>query len=234
MYRMRRAWASPCSTENSPGGGYNGRAFRTAFTERIDRMAAKITAMTIPARLPAVILFAETRGFTRTSAMLQAEVVLSQAAAFFDLVRAAIERNGGSVHNVLNDTLMAFFMGPDRAKQAVQAAQEIQRDFDFIEESWTRDFGIRAAVAMGLHAGDAVIGIAGNAPMMVIGDSISIATRLLHRARAGEFVISASVMDALGENRSALEAQALPPLEIPRRDPVELFGVLRDARLDFT
>jgi class 3 adenylate cyclase len=197
-------------------------------------MTAKIIDMTTPARLPAVILFAETRGFTRTSAMLQAVEVLNQAAAFFELVRSATERNGGTVHNVLNDTLMAFFTGPDRARQAVQAAQEIQRDFDAIEESWTRDFGIRAAVAMGLHAGDAVIGIAGRAPMMVIGDSISIATRLLHRARAGEFVISGAVIDAMGDDRSALEAEPLPPLEIPRRDPVPLFGVLRDARLDFT
>ena len=197
-------------------------------------MTAKITAMTIPARLPAVILFAETRGFTRTSAMLRPEVVLKQASVFFDLVRSAIERNGGTVHNVLNDTLMAFFMGPDRAKQAVQAAQEIQSDFDVIEESWTRDFGIRAAVAMGLHAGDAVIGIAGSTPLMMIGDTISIAARLLHRARAGEFVISATVMDALGAHRAGLEAEALPPLEIARRDPVQLFGVLRDARLDFT
>jgi class 3 adenylate cyclase len=70
--------------------------------------------------------------------------------------------------------------------------------------------------------------------MMVIGDSISIATRLLHRARAGEFVISGAVIDAMGDDRSALEAEPLPPLEIPRRDPVPLFGVLRDARLDFT
>lgn len=197
-------------------------------------MTAKIIEMTTPARLPAVILFAETRGFTRTSAMLQPEVVLKQASAFFDLVRAAVERKGGTVHNVLNDTLMAFFIGPERAQQAVQAAQEIQRDFDAIEESWTRDFGIRAAVAMGLHAGDAVIGITGKAPMMVIGDSISVAARLLHRARAGEFVISASVMEALGEDRAGIEAEALPPLEIARRDPVQLYGVLRDARLDFT
>lgn len=197
-------------------------------------MAAKITAMTIPARLPAVILFAETRGFTRTSAILQPEAVLGQAAVFFDMARAAAERNSGTVHHVLNDTLMAFFMGPDRARLAIQAAQEIQRDFDAIEESWTRDFGIRAAVAMGLHAGDAVIGIAGGAPLMVIGDSISIAARLLHRARAGEFVISAALMDVLGESKAALDAEPLPPLEIPRRDPVPLFGVLRDARLDFT
>ena len=67
-----------------------------------------------------------------------------------------------------------------------------------------------------------------------IGDSVSIAARLLHRARAGEFVLSAAVMDALGNDRTTLQAEPLPPLEITRRDPAQLFGVLCDARLDFT
>jgi class 3 adenylate cyclase len=78
------------------------------------------------------------------------------------------------------------------------------------------------------------MGAVGNAAPMLIGDSVSIATRLLHRARAGEFVLSAPVMTALGDNQSALEAEPLPPLEITRREPVQLYGVLRDARLDFT
>lgn len=197
-------------------------------------MAATITAMTTPARLPVVILFAETRGFTRTSAILQPAVVLDQASVFFDLVRTAVERNGGTVHNILNDTMMVFFAGAGRARQAVQTAQEIQHDFDGIEDTWARDFGIRAAVAIGIHAGDAVTGAVGNAAPMLIGDSVSIATRLLHRARAGEFVLSAPVMDALGDGQSALDAEPLPPLEIARREPVQLYGVLRDARLDFT
>lgn len=197
-------------------------------------MAATITAMTAPARLPVVILFAETRGFTRTSAILQPAVVLDQVAVFFNLARTAAVRNGGTVHNMLNDTIMAYFAGADRAQQAVLTAQEIQRDFDGIEDAWARDFGIRAAVAMGIHAGDAVMGSTDNMPPMLVGDSVSIATRLLHRARAGEFVLSAPVMDELGDHQSTLDAEPLPPLEITRRDPVQLFGVLRDARLDFT
>jgi hypothetical protein len=32
----------------------------------------------------------------------------------------------------------------------------------------------------------------------------------------------------------SLDAEKLPPLMMPRRDPVPLFGVLRDTRLDFT
>lgn len=200
-------------------------------------MAAPKSREAAPERIEAVILFAETRGFTRTSAILPAPVVLARLAEFFAVVRAAVERQGGTVRNVLNDTLMASFSGKAREHKAVQAAQEIQRDFAQFEESWERDFGIRAAVAIGLHAGETVIGTAAGAmpgQPLVIGDNVSIADRLLHRARAGEYVLSKPVMDALVAAGVALEAQALPPLEIPRRDPVQLYGVLRDTRLDFT
>jgi class 3 adenylate cyclase len=186
-----------------------------------------------PERTQVVLLFAETRGFTRTSAMLPAPVVLARVAEFFALVQAAVERQGGTVRNVLNDTLMASFEGKERAQQAVQAAEAIQNNFSKLEEPWERDYGIRTSVAIGLHAGDVVIG-AGGGHALVIGDCVSIAERLLHRARAGEFVLSKAVMDALAAAAFTLEVKELPPLEIPRREPVQLFGVLRDTRLDFT
>ncbi|MBM3374231.1 MAG: hypothetical protein FJY44_10225, partial [Betaproteobacteria bacterium] len=119
-------------------------------------MCLTATVADLPARLPVVILFAETRGFTRTSALLEPAVVLRQAEVFFELTAAIVERNSGTVHSRLNDTLMACFRGDRRAHRAVQSAQELQRDFGIIEEAWTREFGIRAAVAIGLHAGDAV------------------------------------------------------------------------------
>lgn len=197
-------------------------------------MSAKIIPLGAPTRLPAVILFAETRGFTRTSAMLEPPVVLAQNDRFFAMVRDAIDRNGGNVQNLLNDTLMATFSGASRAQQAVQAALDVQSGFVAIEESWARDFGIRAAVAIGLHAGDTVFGHSGDSAQ-VVGDCVSIAARLLHRARAGELVLSAPVLETLdAEAATALETEPLPPLVMPRREPIALHGVLRDARLDFT
>ena len=190
-----------------------------------------------PERIPVVILFAETRGFTRTSDMLEPAVVLARISEFFALVQTAIERHGGTVRNVLNDNLVASFSGKAGAQQAVEAAQDIQREFAVFEESWERDYGLRAAVAVGLHAGDAVIGVVGRpAPeqSLIIGDSVSITERLLHRARAGEFVLSESVMDGLAAGDFTLDTEELPPLVIPRREPIRLFGVLRDTRLDFT
>lgn len=199
-------------------------------------MAVPKSAAAAPERTPVVILFAETRGFTRTSEILQPSVVLARVSEFFALVRAAVERQGGVVRNVLNDTLMASFADKDHARHAAQAAQEIQRDFAVFEESWEREYGIRAAVAIGLHAGDVVFGVAGNPrpEPLVVGDCVSIAERLLHRARAGEYLMSEPLMDALRAAGFAIEADKLPPLELPRREPIRLFGVLRDTRLDFT
>lgn len=198
-------------------------------------MAAKKSAVAGPERIPVVMLIAETRGFTRTSDMLEPAVVLARISEFFALVQTAVEGHGGIVRNVLNDTLAASFSGDAGAQHAVEAAQDIQREFAAFEESWERDYGIRAAVAIGLHAGDAVIGAIGKptpGQLLIISDSVSIAERLLHRARAGEFVLSKSVMNGLG--KFTLDTEALPPLSIPGREPIELFGVIRDTRLDFT
>ena len=188
-------------------------------------------------RATLVILYAETRGFTRMSEILEPAVVLARVAEFFALVAAAVERHEGTVRNLLNDNLVATFGGPANARHAVEAAQEIQRDFTALEEAWQRDYNFGTAVAMGLHCGDAVVGSLGDAlggQVLIIGDGLSIAERLLHRARAGEFVFSKAIMDALVLNQYVLEAEELPPLIITRREPIALFGVLLDTRLDFT
>lgn len=41
-------------------------------------------------------------------------------------------------------------------------------------------------------------------------------------------------MDALVAAQFVLEAEELPPLKIPPREPIRVFGVLVDTRLDFT
>jgi len=41
-------------------------------------------------------------------------------------------------------------------------------------------------------------------------------------------------MDLAAEMGVTIDAEELPSLEIPRREPIKLFGVLVDTRLDFT
>lgn len=193
------------------------------------------SGVTVPERATVTNLFAKLRGFTRMADTLDPPVVLARASEFFALAAAAVERHEGTVINVVNDTLMATFAGQRGAPHAVQAAQEILRDVTILNAAWQHDHDIRAAVAMGLHGGAAVFGFPGGtmpAQPLVIGDSVSVAELLLHRARAGEIVVSKTLMDALAASGFVLEAKELPLFRVPRREPLRIFGVVLDTRLD--
>lgn len=197
--------------------------------------------MTSPERRAAAVLYAELRNFTRLSEALQPDKVLALANEFFSLAARAIKDNTGSVLSVHNDGLVAAFVAGD-AKQfngdAVKAAKTIQGEFGPIGERWQAEYGLPAAVALGVHTGETVFGLAGpqGAQQFVgFGDSVSIAERLVHRARAGEIVVSLDVMKALGSEVKTLGAEELPPLELGgKRAPLPIYGMLLETRLDFT
>jgi len=201
-------------------------------------MSALKSDFSVPVRAPLVILFVETRGFTRISEMLEPAVVIARLSEFFALVTEAVERNEGIVVDILNDNLIAAFDGEGDSIRAVQAAQDIQRKFTALEESWSLEYGIRAATSMGLHSGTAVVGLASGGKSAgqrhIVGDAVSVAERLLHRARAGEIVMSKTVYDGLSLSQFEVEAEELPPLEVPRRESIPLWGLPLDTRLDFT
>jgi class 3 adenylate cyclase len=69
---------------------------------------------------------------------------------------------------------------------------------------------------------------------VAFGDCVSIAERLVHRARAGEVILSIEVIKALGTAAQSLGARQLPPLELAKRAPIPLYGIVLETRLDFT
>lgn len=191
-------------------------------------------------RTPAAILFAELRNFTSMSEMLDAARVLALADQFFDCAARAVDANGGESVAVHNDSLLAAFRAggaAEQARAALRAAQRMGAEFDPVVQAWQRDYGLRAAIALGVHLGDAVFGEAGPASQrsaVVFGDCVSIAERLVHRARAGELVLSHTVLGVVSVAELELDAQPLPPLELHNRPPMRIYGVLRNDRLDFT
>lgn len=191
-------------------------------------------------RSPAVILHAELRNFTRLSEMLEPERVLQLASAFFSVAGSAIKVQSGELFSLQNDSLVAVFRTGKPAQfaaQATGAAQAMLREFEPIGERWKADFGLPATLAVGMHLADTIFGMAGpkgGEQYVAFGDSVSIAERLVHRARAGELVLSAEVMKVLGGAAAGLGAKPLPPLELGRRPAIPIYGVLLESRLDFT
>ncbi|HVJ12887.1 MAG TPA: hypothetical protein VNC62_15055, partial [Burkholderiales bacterium] len=70
---------------------------------------------------------------------------------------------------------------------------------------------------------------------IAFGDCVSIADRLVHRARAGEVVISFEVIKLLGSTAAqSLGLEELPALQLGKRPPLPIYGLVLETRLDFT
>jgi class 3 adenylate cyclase len=192
-------------------------------------------------RGPAAIFYAELRNFTGLSEVLDPERVLQLASAFFSLASAAVKAQDGEVLSLQNDALVGAFRNGNPAQSAMRAilaAQALLRDFGPVGERWQNDYGLPATLSAGVHLGDTIFGMAGpqgGEQYVAFGDTVSIAERLVHRARAGEIVLSAAVATAIGSATTAsLEAKPLPPLDLGRRPAMSIYGILLETRLDFT
>lgn len=197
--------------------------------------------MSQPERREAALLNTELRNFTRLSEVLEPAKVLELANDFFSLSAMAITANRGKVLSVQNDMLVSAFSSADRqqfCERALKAAQDIQREFGSMADEWKASYGLPAAVSSALHVGEAVFGMAGpiaSQQFVGFGDCISIADRLVHRARNGEIVFSLDFMKALGAGTvKALAAEELPSLELARRPAIRIYGLPLEKRLDFT
>jgi len=199
-----------------------------------------ITSYPTPDRRQAVLLDSELRGLARMSEALDPDLVLRLANEFFTFAADIVAAHGGEAVTSQHDTLLSAFLrgSPLQAsQQAVRAARRIQADYPSLAEKWRAAHGLRTAVAQGLHLGEAVLGVAGPKGLerrVAFGDSVSLAQHMVNRARAGEFVMSEAVMGALSVENLDLDAEPLPQLELPRRAPIRIYGVLVEGRLDFT
>jgi class 3 adenylate cyclase len=180
------------------------------------------------------VLYAELRNFTRLSEVLDPAKVMELANEFFALAARHLSAHSGRVLAVHNDSMLGIFTA---AADALTAAQAVQREFPVIGERWQNEYGLPAGVALGAHLGEAVLGMAGPPgaqQYVAFGDCVSIAERLVHRARSGEIVLSHDLITAIGVDAESIGAKRLPPLELGRRPALPIYGIMLETRLDFT
>lgn len=191
-------------------------------------------------RRQAVLLCTELRGLARMSDALDPSLVLFLANEFFSFAGDVVTAHAGEAVTSHHEMLLSVFTRGNviqAAQQAVRAAQRVQADFPALADKWRTTYGLRTAVAQGLHMGEAVLGLAGprgQEHRVAFGDSVSVAQCMLNRARAGEFVMTEALMGALSVDNLNLDAEPLPQMELPRRPPIRIYGVLVSERLDFT
>ena len=153
---------------------------------------------------------------------------------FFAAVGNAIITHGGTIDKFLGDGLLAFF-GLERGVQAgcrdaLCAARAIDLALDHVNAKLEAELGNPLRVAIGLHAGQCIIGRIGFGPsrdVTVIGNAVNVASRLESLAKAHDFqiMVSKDVTDNI--NWPGQEAQTI---EVDVRGVVAKMQVVGIAR----
>jgi adenylate cyclase len=175
----------------------------------------------------ATILFADLQGFTSFSERTTPARLATMLNGYFGKLVPLLEQDGGVVHQIVGDAVMAIFNQrgdqPDHAARAVRtalafqsAAAEIASD----HPDWPR---FRVGVNSGEVLAGLVGGSSGHRKHGVVGDTVNLAARLESVAPVGQVVVGAETAAALPPG-AVLER--LPPLELKGKgEPVEAFVV---------
>ena len=142
-------------------------------------------------RKTVTIVFCDVVGSTAMGEALDPESLRHVMERYFDAMRAAIERHGGTVEKFIGDAVMAVFGVPqvheDDALRAVRAAAEMREALASLNEELDRDHGTTLACRIGVNTGEVVAG-AGD-QTIVTGDAVNVAARLEQAAAPGEILL---------------------------------------------
>ena len=209
--------------------------------EILARPGLPVSAFEHPNRTArASVMFADMRGFTRIAERLDPDRVVRILNEYFSLLTSISFEHEGTVFNMAGDCLMVGFgvplEQPDLALRAVRTASEILERFGALAATWRTKYGIDTGVGIGINLGDVIAGNVGCSSYMsytIIGDTVNVASRLAQRARAGEMLFSAPIVQALAGTPFAVQAVALPALTLRgRSSPLDIHCIPAMSRMD--
>jgi len=145
----------------------------------------------------ATTLFADVRGYTALVADQPPEATLDLLNRYLTVVSDAVEREGGTVADLLGDGIFAFFGAPvmhlDDPARAVRAGLAMQEAVGSLEIPSMP--GVRLQTGIGITTGEVIAGNIGSVRRMhyaVVGEAVNIAARLQAAAGPGQILIDAA------------------------------------------
>jgi adenylate cyclase len=174
-------------------------------------------------------LFADIRGFTSFSEITDPATLVDVLNRYLAAATRPILEEGGTIDKFVGDAIMAWFNAPlpqtdhvlRAAKAALglrQAAEEVSRELD---PAMRLDFGI------GLHCGEALLGLIGSQERLdytALGDSVNTAKRLQEHAAPGQILIS---QEAACQGGELLLTRPAPAVRAAGKErPIEVLELL--------
>jgi class 3 adenylate cyclase/tetratricopeptide (TPR) repeat protein len=178
------------------------------------------------ARKTVSVLFCDLADSTMLGERLDPEPLRELLGRWYEEMRIAVERHGGTVEKFIGDAVMAVFGLPraheDDALRAVRAALDMQRAVERMNASLAERQVPELRIRIGINTGEVVTG--DEAATLATGDAVNTAKRLEEAAGGGEILIGA-VTEALVRHASRLES--LDPVAAKGKSaPVEAWRVL--------
>ena len=178
------------------------------------------------ARKTVSVLFCDLADSTMLGERLDPEPLRELLGRWYEEMRIAVERHGGTVEKFIGDAVMAVFGLPraheDDALRAVRAAVDMQRAVERMNAAVAERQGPELRIRIGINTGEVVTG--DEAATLATGDAVNTAKRLEEAAGAGEILIGA-VTERLVRHASRLTP--LDPVKAKGKSaPVEAWRVL--------
>ncbi len=208
---------------------------RAALERFLAPEVAEMVAANPEARLGGVnqkvtVMFADIRGFTAMSEVMEPGRVVEMLNEYFTRVSDVIFDFGGMIDKYIGDAVMAVFGAPlskgNDAANAVQSAIQIQRLLTELNRDAAARQWPELRVGIGINTGVVTAGNIGSPRRLdytVVGDSVNTASRLMNNAAGQQILISHATAAELD---GKFDLEELPPLCIKGRiEPVHIFSV---------
>jgi class 3 adenylate cyclase/tetratricopeptide (TPR) repeat protein len=161
------------------------------------------------------IVFSDLKGSTAMGEKLDSEAVREVMSRYFDEMRAALERHGGTVEKYIGDAIMAVFGLPrvheDDAIRAVRAAAEMRDHLAALNKELEERWGVTVGNRTGVNTGEVVAGDPTTGQRLVTGDTVNTAARLEQAAPTSEVLLGDTTYRLV---RHAVEVEEVEPLEL--------------------
>jgi len=179
-------------------------------------------------RRTVTIVFAMPKVHTRTGGSATPEALRDVMSSYFDAMRMALERHGGTVEKFIGDAVMAVFGLPvrheDDALRAIRAAADMQAALPALNETFLAGRDIEIENHIGVNTGEVIAGDASTGQRLVTGDAVNTAARLEQAAGPGEIVLGDLTYRLA---RDQIEIEFIPPLTLKgKAEPVPAYRLV--------
>lgn len=149
------------------------------------------------------ILMSDLRGFTALAERLEPAEVVSLLNHYLSAMVEAIQRNGGTIDEIIGDAILVLFGAPvameDAAQRAVRCALEMQKAMGGVNEHNLQRGWPEIEMGIALHTGEVVVGNIGSTKRSkygVVGRTVNLTARIESFTVGGQVLVSPALIRA--------------------------------------